>query len=119
MPKPNYTVTDYIRWMGDYTFEENPFSEADAIVLCAISYYDLYRHASDTSSTLGSLIAASPVDDPAFVKVLGGGEQVHAEFIRAIASSRTTCDVMTILDGDWILHFSASSALKKWRTRSI
>ena len=35
------TLADYIRWVGDLDFRAYPFREADALVLCNISYYDL------------------------------------------------------------------------------
>ena len=33
-------LTDYIRWMGDIPFDRYPLNEADALVLCMLSYYD-------------------------------------------------------------------------------
>ena len=38
-------LLDYVKWMGDYTFEELPFSEADTLVLTSVSYFDL-KHCS-------------------------------------------------------------------------
>ena len=34
-------LTDYIQWIGDLDFRAYPFREADALILCVISYYDL------------------------------------------------------------------------------
>lgn len=34
-------LADYIRWIGSLDFEKYPFREADALVLCVISYFDL------------------------------------------------------------------------------
>ena len=34
-------LIDYIKWMGDISFKALPFNEADALVLCMLSYYDL------------------------------------------------------------------------------
>lgn len=34
-------LVDYIQWMGDLPFSALPFNEADALVLCMLSYYDL------------------------------------------------------------------------------
>lgn len=33
-------LVDYIQWMGELSFTSLPFSEADALVLCMLSYYD-------------------------------------------------------------------------------
>ena len=35
-------LADYIRWIGSLDFEKYPFREADALVLCVISYFDLH-----------------------------------------------------------------------------
>ena len=35
------TVSDYIKWMGNYSFAAVPFNELDALVLCMLSYYDM------------------------------------------------------------------------------
>ena len=34
-------LIDFIQWMGELSFRELPFREADALVLCMLSYYDL------------------------------------------------------------------------------
>ena len=34
-------LTDYIQWMGDLDFQALPFRDADALILCVISYFDL------------------------------------------------------------------------------
>ncbi|MBQ3329645.1 MAG: DUF2974 domain-containing protein [Ruminococcus sp.] len=34
-------IYGYVRWMGGFTFEEKDFNDIDAIVLCALSYYEL------------------------------------------------------------------------------
>ena len=33
-------LVDYIKWMGDISFKALPLNEADALVLCMLSYYD-------------------------------------------------------------------------------
>ena len=34
-------LDDYIKWLGFLDFEQYPFREADALVLCVVSYFDL------------------------------------------------------------------------------
>lgn len=34
-------LAEYIRWVGDLDFSAYPFREADALVLCVVSYFDL------------------------------------------------------------------------------
>ncbi len=36
-------LTDYIRWMGDFHISETGMRDADALVLCMLSYYDLTK----------------------------------------------------------------------------
>ena len=31
-------ILDYFNWRGDLTFEQSPFNEIDALVLCQMSY---------------------------------------------------------------------------------
>lgn len=33
-------ILDYVLWRGDLSFEESPFSEVDALILCQLSYLD-------------------------------------------------------------------------------
>lgn len=35
------SLADYIQWMGDYPFTATGFHEADALILCTLSYFDL------------------------------------------------------------------------------
>ena len=34
-------LVDYVKWIGDLSFDAYPFREADALILCVISYFDL------------------------------------------------------------------------------
>ena len=34
-------LSDYVQWMGDFPVEATGFRDADALVLCALSYFDL------------------------------------------------------------------------------
>lgn len=42
MGKPEYTLIDYVRWMGNLSFEKRPFCETDALVLCDVVYFDVF-----------------------------------------------------------------------------
>ena len=35
------TVCDYIRWFGDYSFEQIPLNGTDALIFCALSYFEI------------------------------------------------------------------------------
>ena len=43
-------IYGYIKWMGDFTFDEKEFNDIDAVVLCELSYYEL-KTVKDYSST--------------------------------------------------------------------
>ncbi len=40
-PSGEENLVDYIRWLGGFDFELCPFRDADALVLCMISYFDM------------------------------------------------------------------------------
>ena len=40
-PSGEENLVDYIRWLGGFDFETCPFRDADALVLCMISYFDM------------------------------------------------------------------------------
>ena len=34
-------ITDYLKWRGDLTFEQDPFNEVDNLILAQLAYVDL------------------------------------------------------------------------------
>ena len=88
MAKPDYTLTDYVRWMGVFTFEEKSFCDADALVLCNVVYYEIFSSETSRGKTLRELIQSAPIQDASIVRRLGGGMEEHPLFIRAVAESR-------------------------------
>ena len=46
------TIFDYVKWMGDFSFEDKAFCEIDAMVLSVLSYYDFKLFDSSGSSPL-------------------------------------------------------------------
>lgn len=88
MEKPFYTLTDYVRWMGALTFEERPFCDTDALVLCDVVYFDIFHETDAQGKTLSELIGRAPIEESEIVKCLGGGAEKHVAFIRAVEASR-------------------------------
>ena len=88
MKKPDYTLIDYVRWMGGSSFEEHPFSDADALVLCDIVYFEIFDTETSSGKTLRELIQAASINDASIVKRLGGGLKEHAVFIQKVSESR-------------------------------
>jgi len=88
MTKPEYTLIDYVRWMGNFSFEEKTFCETDALVLCDVVYFDVFSGQDAPGKTFHELIRRAPVEDSDIVKCLGGGSAKHVSFIREIEKSR-------------------------------
>ena len=40
-PSENENMVDHILWLGGFDFIERPFGDADALVLCMLSYFDM------------------------------------------------------------------------------
>ena len=43
------TVTDYLRWRGDLSFDADPFNEVDQLILCTLAYLNYRRFPSLTT----------------------------------------------------------------------
>ena len=105
-------MTDYVRWMGSLTFEEKPFCDADAAVLCNVVYFAIFDKETSPGRTLREVTDASPVEDTSIVKRLGGGLKEHPAFIRAVADSRRYGEIRVrsseeTLDNDQSIQFAA------------
>lgn len=114
MTKPEYTLVDYVRWMGDFSFEERPFCETDALVLCDVVYFDVFSGQDAPEKTFRELISRAPVEDSEIVKCLGGGVEKHAAFIRAVENSRRFGQVVLksyseTLDHEKSIQFAAAA----------
>jgi hypothetical protein len=88
MKTPNYVLIDYVRWMGDRSFYEMPFCDTDALVLCDVSYFDIFPKQPGEDLNLRQLIQKAPVENSELVKRLGNGMKEHVDFIKAVASSK-------------------------------
>ena len=107
MEKPTYTLIDYVKWIGDFTFEEFPFCETDALVLCDVIYFDIFNGINATEKSLAELIHKAPVEKSDIVKCLGGGVKRHVSFIRAVESSKRF-GTISLQDYSETLDFSNS-----------
>ena len=113
MAKPEYNLVDYVRWMGDFSFEERPFCDTDALVLCDTVYFDLFSGQDARGRSFCELICRAPADDSGIVKCLGGGAEKHAAFIRAVENSRrfgpvVLKDYSETLDHEKSIQFAAA-----------
>ncbi|MBO7376745.1 MAG: DUF2974 domain-containing protein [Clostridia bacterium] len=87
MKKPEYSLTDYVKWTSGAGFDRLPFSERDALVLSDVIYFNIFREGSE-GKTLRELIGSANVEDPSIVMRLGYGLPEHVPFIKAVAASR-------------------------------
>ena len=118
MAKPVYTLIDYVRWMGAFTFEEKPFCDADALVLCEVIYFEIFDSGTSPGKTLRELIQPAPIHDASIVKRLGGGMEEHPAFIQSVSESRRYGEVRVksyadTLDHEKAIQFAAASFLYK------
>ena len=66
------TIIDYILWMRDFPFTTVPFREADALVLCMLSYFDYSDLFEDGDSELPLSRAKTLLDrGPVRVEIVG------------------------------------------------
>lgn len=114
MAKPDYTLIDYVRWMGGFSFDERPFCDVDALALCDVIYFEIFEADTSKGKALRALIGAAPVDDLSIVKRVGGGLKEHAAFIRAVAASVRFGEITVekyaeILDYEKSIQFAAAA----------
>ena len=83
------TILDYIRWRGDIPFSVDGLREADALVLCMLSYYDIKPMWADQEGPIRlrdcrKLLDAGPVP----VLLVGRDKGYQEIFAQAVASRR-------------------------------
>lgn len=82
------TLADYVRWVGDLDFRAYPFRDADALVLCNISYFDLapvFRD-GEPDHTVSDCV---PMIEAGEAKLMiTGGDYGNGEILEAAARSR-------------------------------
>ncbi len=82
------TLADYVRWVKDLDFRAYPFRDADALVLCNISYFDLapvFRN-EKTEHLVSDCI---PMIEAGEAKLMiTGGDYGNGEILEAAARSR-------------------------------
>ena len=81
-------LTDYVQWTGDFPISMTGFRDADALVLCALSYFDLSpvlpsEKAECTVSDCKSMIARNQVK-----VMITGGDKGYPELLALCAGSK-------------------------------
>lgn len=105
-------LTDYIRWVGDLDFRAYPLREADAIIFCIISYYDLTPVFADEKPTY-TVSDCLPMIEAGNAKLMiTGGDMGNGEIFEAAVRSKRfgslrMSDYESVLRGDPPLQFAA------------
>ena len=83
------TILDYIRWRGDIPFSVDGLREADALVLCMLSYYDIKPMWADQEGPIRLRDCRKLLDAGPVPVLLAGRDKGYQEiFAQAVASRR-------------------------------
>ena len=113
------TLLDYVKWMGRYGFDACPLRDADVLVLCVISYFDLsplmYDASEDEAAPRGPVYVRDArrliEEDRAKLLITGGDLGNRELFETAVRSERfgnlQITDCVDILRDEPPLQFAA------------
>ena len=82
------TLHDYIAWLGDFSIESTGFLDADALVLCALSYFDLSPVFKDGSPSHPVSDCLGMLERSEARVLITGRDMGYPELLREAASSR-------------------------------
>ncbi len=82
------TLEDYVRWIGDCDFETLPFREADALVLCIASYFDLTTMFASGTEEVSLRECAEPAEQGRLKLMITGGDMGNRGIFLAAAKSK-------------------------------
>lgn len=104
------SLYDYIRWLGRFSFAELPMSEADALVMCVMSYFDLAPALRDGSAHVCDCL--SYLENGSVTLQITGGDMGNSDIFRAAVKSRRfgslrITDYEDVLEPETPLQFSA------------
>ena len=106
------TLLDYIKWMGDYRFQDIPLREADVLIMCVISYFDLTPLFAGGNSEAHVRDCRKMIDEGCARLLITGGDMGNGEVFSAAVDSvrfgslRLT-DCIDILQTEPPLQFAA------------
>ncbi len=81
------SLKDYIQWMGDFPISMTGFRDADALVLCALSYIDFSPVFSEEMGTSYIRDCLTMVKNDQVKVMTTGGSEGYPELLAAAASS--------------------------------
>ena len=105
-------ILDYVKWIGELDFAAYPFREADALVLCSISYFDLTPVLPEASSRAPVSDCLEMITSGKARQLITGGDQGNLAIFEAAARSRrygrlVMAENTDILREDPALQFTA------------
>ena len=105
-------LVDYVQWMEDFPVEATGFRDADALVLSALSYFDLTPLFTGRRRSFKIRDCSEPLERGELRVAVTGGEEDFLELLREAAVSRRFGELritnyVDILQQDPPLQFSA------------
>lgn len=82
------TLTDYVRWMGDFPISMTGFRDVDALVLCALSYVDLSPVFSTGAERVRVSECKTMIEAGQVGVMITGGDRGYPELLAAAAASK-------------------------------
>ena len=82
------TLLDYIKWIGDIDFDTMPFREADALVLCLASYFEILPLFAEGRNSARFSECAALLDAGRARLMITGGDMGNEGIFRAAAESK-------------------------------
>lgn len=82
------TLLDYVKWVGDFGFDVLPFREADAMILCLASYFEILPLFAEGRQSAEFSECAELVDTGRAKLMITGTDMGNTDIFRAAAASK-------------------------------
>ncbi|MBQ9614311.1 MAG: DUF2974 domain-containing protein [Lachnospiraceae bacterium] len=106
------TLLDYVKWMGSFGFDSVPLQDADVLILCVISYFDLTPVFSGEKKQVKVSDCAKMAEEGTARLLITGGDMGNFDVFNAAVHSRRFGDLLMtdcvdILEEEPPLQFAA------------
>ena len=82
------TLMDYIRWLGDVPISVTGLRDADAMILCVVSYFDLHPVFDDAEGPVYVRDCTKMIEEGRARVMITGKSTAYAEILKLAAASR-------------------------------
>ncbi|MBQ7058218.1 MAG: DUF2974 domain-containing protein [Firmicutes bacterium] len=86
-------LVDYVQWMGDFPISMTGFLDADALIFCALSYFDLSPVFSDGAEDHKVRDCQQMIDENQVRVMITGGDEGYPELLAAAVRSKRFGDL--------------------------